>query len=62
MQVAVSNDVCDRSAFDLVLPAGPHTIVIRNREDGAGTNVAAIAGVVLSHDPATDPSVFLDPP
>ncbi len=38
------------------VPAGEHRIVIRSREGGVGgIDVAAIAGVVVSHVPETDP-------
>lgn len=62
VQVQASNDGCDQAPLMPSLPAGSHTIVIRNREAGMGTNIGAIAGVAFSHDPATDPAMFLDPP
>lgn len=49
---------CDHLPLELDLDAGDHTIVLRNREPGAAVDVAAIAGVALSHDPAVDLDQF----
>jgi len=53
---------CEQVDLALEFEAGEHTIVFRNREDGAGINVAAMVGVVISHDPFADPNQFLEPP
>jgi len=55
---------CDHDPFVVeTLPAGEHTIVIRGREGGVGgVDVAAIAAVVVSHVPETDPSPFFPIP
>lgn len=52
---------CDHNPFELMLPVGEHTIVVRNREAGGGPNVAAIAAVVYSHDPEVDLTQYIDP-
>lgn len=52
---------CQHEPLELELAAGEHTIVVRNREEGAGQDVAAIVGLVVSHDPDADPLIFLDP-
>lgn len=45
------------------LPAGDHTIVFRGREGGVGgIDIAAIAAVVVSHVPETDPSTLYEIP
>jgi len=59
---AWEGDACEHDPLDLDLPAGTHTVVIRNRESGVDIDVAAIAAVVASHDPAANPSTFLLPP
>lgn len=51
---------CDHQPLELELPAGDHTLVIRNREPGAGQNVAALGAVVVSHDPDADPNTFVE--
>ena len=51
---------CTLERLELDLEAGPHTIVIANREPGSMANTAAIAGMVFSHDPDADPSQFLE--
>ena len=56
-----TGDGCNHDTLELDLPAGDHSIVVRNREEGAGQNVAAIVGVVVSHDPLVDPLIYLDP-
>lgn len=54
---------CNHIPFVVDLPPGEHTIVVRSREGGSGgIDVAAIAGVVISHDPQTDPSPFFPIP
>ncbi|MCH9681025.1 MAG: hypothetical protein K0V04_06305 [Deltaproteobacteria bacterium] len=53
---------CDQQRLELVLEAGMHTVVIRNREAGTGANVAALAGLVFSHDPDIDPTVYTPTP
>lgn len=55
---------CDHAAFVIdSLPAGEHSIVVRGREGGSGgIDVAAIAAVVVSHDPQTDPAPFFEIP
>jgi hypothetical protein len=55
---------CQHEPFVVeTLPAGEHTIVIRSREGGVGgIDVAAIAAVVVSHVPETDPSPFFPIP
>jgi hypothetical protein len=51
---------CGHEPFVIeTLAAGEHSIVIRSREGGAGgIDVAAIAAVVVSHVPQTDPSTY----
>lgn len=53
---------CDHQPLNIGLPAGDHSIVIRNREPGAAENVAAIGAVVISHDPGIDPASFVELP
>lgn len=55
---------CEHEPFFLEsLPAGTHTVVLRGREGGmGGVDVAAIAAVVVSHAPETDPSPFFPIP
>jgi hypothetical protein len=55
---------CQHDPFVVeTLAAGEHSIVIRSREGGAGgIDVAAIAAVVVSHDPETDPTPFFPIP
>ena len=53
---------CDHQALEIDLPAGDHTIVIRNREAGAAVDVAAIAAVGVSHDPEVDPNTLVQLP
>lgn len=59
---AWTEDGCFHDPLALELAAGDHTILFRNREGGMGPNVAAIGGVVWSHDPNADPVQFLEPP
>ncbi len=53
---------CDHTPLMLDLPAGAHTVTLRNREAGVDIDVAAIAAVLLSHDPGADPNEFFAPP
>lgn len=62
VQVGASQGGCDGLPHAPSLAPGTHTIVIRNREEGMGTNIASIAGIAFSHDPSMDPAMFLDPP
>ncbi|MCX4244983.1 hypothetical protein [Paraliomyxa miuraensis] len=51
---------CTHTPLWYEVEAGTHSIVVRNREGGVGgTDVAAIAGIVVSHDAGIDPSQFL---
>lgn len=52
---------CDHDPLVPDLGAGQHALTLRNRENGLDNNVAAIAAVVVSHDPTIDPLQFLDP-
>jgi hypothetical protein len=51
---------CDHVPIELDLAAGEHTITLRNREQGAAIDVAAIAGVVVSHDQGVDLNQYHD--
>ncbi|MCA9706852.1 MAG: hypothetical protein KDK70_13450 [Myxococcales bacterium] len=51
---------CEHLPPELDLPAGDHTIVVRNREQGAGVDVAAIGALVVSHDPGVDLNQYHD--
>lgn len=59
---AWGGSACDHALLDLELAAGPHTLVIRNREAGLDIDVAAIAAIMVSHDIDADPTQFIDPP
>jgi hypothetical protein len=52
---------CDVPVLVFDLEAGPHELVVRNRESGGGSLYAAIAAVVVTADPAFDPAMLYDP-
>jgi hypothetical protein len=52
---------CDDTPLALDLSAGPHELVLLNRESGGGTVYAAIAAVVVTSDPSFDPATLYDP-
>lgn len=52
---------CVYEELSLSLAPGSHTVAFRNREGGFGENVASIAAIVASSDPATDPADLYDP-
>lgn len=52
---------CDAEPLAFDLDAGPHELVLRNRESGGNLEYAAIAAVVVTDDPAFDPKRLYDP-
>jgi hypothetical protein len=53
---------CSSVPYGIVLDAGLHELTFRNREGGSGgIDAAAIAAIVVTDDPAFDPSTLYDP-
>lgn len=52
---------CVYDDLSFTLEPGTHTLTLRNREGGFGFDVAAIAAIVVSSDPTTDPNTLFDP-
>ncbi|MEM7153995.1 MAG: hypothetical protein AAF799_14185 [Myxococcota bacterium] len=60
LEVGAFQDMpCELARLEVPLTAGPHTVVVSNREPGMDANTAAIAGLVYSHDPDIDAAQFL---
>lgn len=58
-----SGGACMQMPVVVDLAPGDHTIVVRNREEGSDISgdAAAIGAIAWSHDPAMDPTLFVDP-
>jgi hypothetical protein len=53
---------CSSVPYGIMLDAGLHELTFRNREGGSGgIDAAAIAAIVVTDDPAFDPSTLYDP-
>lgn len=53
---------CNVQGISYTLEAGAHEITLRNRENaGWGDDIAAVAAIIVTSDPNTDPDAIYDP-